>query len=47
MDGVMATDSNIRLPAELMAQVEALAIKEGKTADELTAEAVKRDIAGE
>lgn len=42
---VMATDSNIRLPAELLAQVQALATKEDKTADELTAEAVKRDIA--
>lgn len=41
----MATDSNITLPAELLAQVEALAVKEGKTADELTVEAVKRDIA--
>ena len=41
----MATDSNIKLPAELLAQVQALAVKEGKTADELTAEAVKRDIA--
>jgi hypothetical protein len=41
----MGTDSNIRLPAELLAQVQALALKEGKTADELTAEAVERDIA--
>jgi hypothetical protein len=40
----MATDSNIKLPAELLAQVQAIAIKEGKTADELTAEAVKREI---
>lgn len=32
-------------PAELLAQVQALATKEDKTADELTAEAVKRDIA--
>jgi hypothetical protein len=41
----MATDSNIKLPAELLAQVQALAVKEGTTADELTAEAVKREIA--
>jgi fructose-1,6-bisphosphatase/sedoheptulose 1,7-bisphosphatase-like protein len=41
----MAADSNITLPAELLAQVQALAIKEGKTVDDLTAEAVKRDIA--
>jgi hypothetical protein len=41
----MATESNITLPAELLAQVQALAAKEGKTADELTAQAVKRDIA--
>ena len=44
-DLVMAADSNITLPAELLAQVQALAVKEGKTADELTVEAVKRDIA--
>ena len=44
-EAVMATDSNITLPAELLAQVQALAVKEGKTADELTVEAVKRDIA--
>jgi hypothetical protein len=42
---VMAADYNITLPAELLAQVQALAVKEGKTADELTVEAVKRDIA--
>jgi hypothetical protein len=41
----MAADSNITLPAELLAQLQALAVKEGKTADELTVEAVKRDIA--
>jgi hypothetical protein len=40
----MAADSNITLPAELLAEVQALAVKEGKTADELTVEAVKRDI---
>jgi hypothetical protein len=41
----MASDSNITLPAELLAQVQALAAKEGKTVDELMVEAVKRDIA--
>jgi fructose-1,6-bisphosphatase/sedoheptulose 1,7-bisphosphatase-like protein len=40
----MASDSNITLPAELLAQVQALAAKEGKTVDELMVEAVKRDI---
>lgn len=42
---VMATDSNITLPADLLAQVQAIAAKEGKTADELTAEAMKREVA--
>ena len=41
----MATGSNIRLPEELLAQVQAAALKEGKTADEITAEAVKRELA--
>jgi hypothetical protein len=41
----MASDSNITLPAELLAQVQALAAKEGKTVDELMVEALKRDIA--
>jgi len=38
----MSTESNITLPAELLAQVQALAVKEGKTADELTVEPVTR-----
>jgi hypothetical protein len=42
---IMASDSNITLPAELLAQVQALAAKEGKTVDELMVEAVTRDIA--
>jgi hypothetical protein len=41
----MATDQNIKLPADLLAQVQAIASKEGKTADELTTEAVKREVA--
>jgi fructose-1,6-bisphosphatase/sedoheptulose 1,7-bisphosphatase-like protein len=45
MEVVMATESNITLPADLLAQMRALAAKEGKTVDELTVEAVKRDIA--
>jgi fructose-1,6-bisphosphatase/sedoheptulose 1,7-bisphosphatase-like protein len=42
---IMATDSKITLPADLLAQMQALAAKEGKTVDELMVEAVKRDIA--
>jgi hypothetical protein len=41
----MATDANINLPADLFAQVQDFAAKEGKTADELTAELVKREFA--
>jgi hypothetical protein len=41
----MATEPNITLPAELLAQMQALAVKEGKTADELTVELVKREVA--
>jgi fructose-1,6-bisphosphatase/sedoheptulose 1,7-bisphosphatase-like protein len=41
----MASDSTITLPAELLARVQALAAKEGKTLNELMVEAVKRDIA--
>jgi hypothetical protein len=41
----MTTGQNIKLPADLLAQVQKIALKEGKTADELTAEAVKRDVA--
>jgi hypothetical protein len=40
----MAIESSITLPAELLAQVQAIAAKEGKTADALTAEAMKREI---
>jgi hypothetical protein len=42
---VMATESNITLPADLLGQVQAIALKEGKTADELTADLVKREVA--
>jgi hypothetical protein len=45
MGSNMATASNITLPPELLAQVHAIALKEGKTADELTVEVVKREIA--
>jgi hypothetical protein len=41
----MATDANIKLPADLLAQVQVIAAREGKTANELTAEAVKREVA--
>jgi hypothetical protein len=40
----MAIESNITLPAELPAQVQAISAKEGKTADELTAEAMEREV---
>ena len=40
----MAT-ANITLPDDLLEQVQALAAKEGQTADELTTDAVKRDVA--
>lgn len=41
----MATDTNIKVPADLLAQVQAIATKEGKTVDELTTEALKREVA--
>jgi hypothetical protein len=41
----MATESNIKLPDEPLAKVQAIAVKEGKTADDLTAEAVRREVA--
>jgi hypothetical protein len=40
----MAIESNITLPAKLLAQVQAIAAQKGKTADELTAEAMKREV---
>ena len=41
----MATDANIKIPDDLLAQAQRLAQAEGKTADELAAEAVKREVA--
>ncbi len=41
----MASDANIKLPADLLTQVQAIAAREGKTADELTVEAMKREVA--
>lgn len=41
----MATNSNIRIPDDLLAQLQATAAAEGKSADDLAAEAVKRDLA--
>jgi predicted Ser/Thr protein kinase len=41
----MATEANIRLPDDLLAQVRDIAAREGKTPDEMAAEALKRDIA--
>jgi hypothetical protein len=41
----MSTESNITLPAELLAQVQAFAVKEGKKADELIVELVKPEVA--
>ena len=41
----MAADTNIKLPDDLLAQMQKIAQVEGKTPDEVTAEAVKRDIA--
>ena len=41
----MATGSNIKLPDDLLAQIQAIAAMEGKTPDDLAAEAVKREVA--
>jgi hypothetical protein len=41
----MAAGSNIKLPDDLLAQIRAIAATEGKTADDLAAEAVKREVA--
>ena len=41
----MATDINIKLPADLLAQAQRLAQAEGKTVDQLAAEAVRREVA--
>lgn len=41
----MATGANIRLPDDLLAQAKRIAQAEGKTADDIASEAVKRDIA--
>jgi hypothetical protein len=41
------TDNNIRVPDHLMAQAERSAARQGRTADELAADALKRYIAHE
>ena len=41
----MATDANIKLPADLLAQAQSIAQSEGKTVDQLAAEAVRREVA--
>lgn len=38
----MATDTNIRIPDQLLAQAQAIAQQEGKTLDDFTAEAVEK-----
>jgi hypothetical protein len=41
------TDNNLHVPNNLMAQAERLAARQGRTADELAADALKRYIAHE
>ena len=41
----MASDANIRLPDDVLTQAQRIAQAEGKTADDIATEAVKRDIA--
>jgi hypothetical protein len=41
----MATKANITIPADLLAQAERIAQAEGKSPDDFTAEAVKKEIA--
>ena len=41
----MATEANIRLPDDLLAQITDIAAREGKTPDEMATEAIKREVA--
>ena len=41
----VATEGNVRLPDDLLAQVQAIAERQGKTADDFMAQAAKREVA--
>ena len=40
----MATDANIKLPDDLLIQVQAMAERQGKTANDFIAQAAKREV---
>ena len=42
---IMATDGNINLPDDLLSQVQAIAERQGKTADDFMAQVAKREVA--